>query len=140
MVEYRAQFLKELEAPGPYLVEFRNNGSMEEKVYPSDCAVNGPNKRPVILITHDENTFSANDGRHQAWLKKGDVFLRPKGRGKGIMVSDFLLFWKRLNLFHLQSHEREALIVFGIPEKAAKIFEYGQEDGYWNGAKVVNQI
>ena len=62
VIEYRAQFLKELEAFGPYLVEFRNDGSMEEKAYPSDCAVNGPNKRPVILITHDESTFSANDG------------------------------------------------------------------------------
>lgn len=70
MVKYRAQFLKELEADGLYSVKFRDDGSMEEKVYPSDCAVNGPDKRPVILITHYESTFSANDGRHQAWLKK----------------------------------------------------------------------
>ena len=62
VVEYRAQFLKELEALGPYLVEFRNDSSMEEKVYSSDCAVNGPNKRPVILIIYDESTFLANDG------------------------------------------------------------------------------
>lgn len=60
VVEYQAQFLKELEALGPYLVKFRDDGSMEEKVYPSDCAVNGPNKRPIILITHDEGIFSAN--------------------------------------------------------------------------------
>ena len=140
VVEYRAQFLKKVEALGPYLVKFRDDGSMKEKVYPSDCAVNGPNKRPVILITYDESIFSANDGRHQAWLKKDDAFLRPKRKGKGIIVSDFLLPWKRLNLLHLQSHEREALIASGIPEKAAEIFEYGQEDGYWNTAKVVNQI
>ena len=43
-------------------MEFRDDGSMEEKVYPSDCAVNGLNKRPVILITHDESTFLANNG------------------------------------------------------------------------------
>lgn len=56
------------------------------------------------------------------------------------MVLDFLLLWKQLNLFYLQSHEREALIASRISEKAAKNFEYGQEDGYWNGAKIVNQI
>lgn len=54
MVEYRAQFLKELEAFGPYLVAFRNDSSMKSKVYPLDYVVNGPSKRPVIVITHDE--------------------------------------------------------------------------------------
>ena len=98
-------------------------------MYPLDCAVGGLNKRPVILITHDENTFLANDSRHQAWLKKDDVYLRPKGRGKGIMVSDFLLPWKCLNLFYLQSYKQEALIASSIPEEAAEIFEYGQKDG-----------
>lgn len=62
MIEYSALFLKELELLGHYLVEFRDDDSMEEKVYPLDYAVNGPNKRPVILITYGERTFSANDG------------------------------------------------------------------------------
>lgn len=60
MIEYRAQFLKELETLGPYLVEFRNDDSIEEKVYPSDFAVHSSNKRPVNFITYDESTFSAN--------------------------------------------------------------------------------
>ena len=34
MVKYRAQFLKELKALSLYLIEFRNGGFMEEKVYP----------------------------------------------------------------------------------------------------------
>ena len=56
------------------------------------------------------------------------------------MVSDFLLPWKRLNLFHLQLHKQEAFIASGIFKEATKIFEYGQKDDYWNEAKVVNQI
>ena len=111
-------------------MEFCDDGSIEKKVYLSHCAVNDPNKRPIIFITHDKCTFSANDGWYQAWLKKGDAFLQPKKRGKGTMVSDFLLPWKRLNFFHLQSHKQEALTASGIAEKTAKIFEYGQEDGY----------
>lgn len=63
-------------------------------------------------------------------MKKGDAFLCPKWWGKNIIISDFLLLWKRLNLFHLQLYEWEAFIVSGIFEKAAEIFGYGQEDGY----------
>ena len=61
VIEYRAQFLKKLEALDLYLVEFCDDGSMEEKVYSSDFAVGGSNKRQVILITHNESTFLAND-------------------------------------------------------------------------------
>lgn len=113
---------------------------MIPKQYPPDCAVNGPNRRPCILITHDESTFSANDGKHQAWLKEGHAFLRPKSREKRIMISDFLLPWKRFNLFHLKKEKRKALTEAGVPQEAAEIFEYGQENGYWDGAKVVNQV
>ena len=101
MVEYWAQFLKKLEALGSYLVKFYNNSSMEKKAYFLDCAVNGPNKRPVILITYDKSIFLANNSRYQVWLKKTDAFLHPKKRKKDIMVSDFLLPWKCLNLLYL---------------------------------------
>lgn len=91
VVEYRKKFLAEIQALKPYLVEFEENGSMKPKDYPKDCAVGGPDKRPVILVTHDESTVNANDGRRQVWQKDGHSTLRPKGRGKGIIVSDFLL-------------------------------------------------
>ena len=47
-------------------------------------------ERALVLVTHDEATFSANDAPSYGWLKDGQVPLRPKGRGKGIMVSAFL--------------------------------------------------
>lgn len=56
------------------------------------------------------------------------------------MILDFLLPWKRLNLFHLREKKQEALKAVKVSEKAAELFEYGQEDGYWDDAKVVNQI
>lgn len=62
VVEDRHQFLSELEKLSPYLVEFCDNGTMIPKKYLFDCAVNGLNCQPCILITHDESTFSANDG------------------------------------------------------------------------------
>ena len=62
VVEYQALFLKELEALCPSLVEFHDHGSMEERMYLSDYAVNSANKRPVILIIHDESIFLLDDG------------------------------------------------------------------------------
>lgn len=45
-------------------MKFCNNGSIKKKVYFSDFAVNSSNKKPIILITNDENTFLANDSQY----------------------------------------------------------------------------
>ena len=39
-----------------------------------------------MLVTHDKSPVNANDAASHGWLKDGQVPLRPKGRGKGIMV------------------------------------------------------
>ena len=65
MVKYRETFLDEMKALLPYFVEFSEDGSILPKVYLKDCAVSGPNKRPIIMITHNESTFLANDGQQK---------------------------------------------------------------------------
>jgi hypothetical protein len=45
----------------------------------------------LILVTHDESIFYANDQRKKLWQRVNDkAVLRPKGEGTSIMVSDFL--------------------------------------------------
>ena len=61
VVEDRINFLRRMEELKPYMVEFDENGAMKPKVYPSDCVVEGENRRPIIVITHDKYTFSTND-------------------------------------------------------------------------------
>ena len=51
----------------PYLVEFDSERNMKEKVYPDDCQVRIENCQPVIVVTHDECIFSANDGKTHGW-------------------------------------------------------------------------
>ena len=53
-----------------------------------------PGQKPLVLVTHDESTFNANDGKRRLWMEKGKQPLRPKARGKGLMVSDFLT-WRK---------------------------------------------
>jgi hypothetical protein len=65
VVEYRQKFLEDMHRLLPCLVEFVADGSIQEKVYPADGTVGGPDRRPIVMITHDESIFSANDGKHQ---------------------------------------------------------------------------
>ena len=143
VVEDCKVFLNKMEELKPYIVKFDKNSAMKPKAYPPDCAVGGNHRRPIIVITHDECTFSANDGIRKAWARKGDTFLRPKGRGQGIMVSEFILPYGRLNLAFLTPEKREEVIQqTGLKfTEAAEIFEYGKNnDGYWNGAKLHKQV
>lgn len=46
--------------------------------------------QPLILVTQDECTFNANDGRHFISVHPEHNPLRKKGRGQGLHVSEFL--------------------------------------------------
>lgn len=59
----------------PYLVEFKEDDTMKDKNYPLDYALRGENCRPVIVITNDECTFSANDSIRKAWTHIDEIFL-----------------------------------------------------------------
>jgi hypothetical protein len=57
VVKYRNEiFLKSWQELSSQFVSFSENGSWEE---PSDLQ---SDKKPVVLVTHDESTFNANDG------------------------------------------------------------------------------
>ena len=139
VVEEQNLFSTQMEESKPYMVEFNEDGAMKAKEYPVDYVVGGDKRRPIIKITHDECTFSANDGAQKAWTREGDTFLRPKGRGQEIMTSDFLLSFGRINLASLFSQERKGVVEkCGLLEtEAVEIFEYGKNNnGYWDGAKL----
>jgi hypothetical protein len=55
------------------------------------------------------------------------------------MVSDFLLRWSRLNLLLSlpRTRQQEWLGLGIIPLEAAVFFEYGKEEGYWDGKMLI---
>ena len=55
-------------------------------------------KKPLVLVIHDESIFSANDEKRRVWKEKEKSPLRPKRKGKGIMVSKFLIPIRRLRI------------------------------------------
>ena len=68
----------------PFLVTWGEEGHM---IMPQN---HPPGQRPLVVVTHDESTFSANDGSWRLWMENGKPPLRPKAGGKGLMISDFL--------------------------------------------------
>ena len=65
VVEYRETFLSKLKLLLPYFMGFSDNSSILPKAYPDNCIVGGSDQRPIIMITHDKNTFSANNSRQK---------------------------------------------------------------------------
>ena len=84
VVRYRKIFLEKFKELEPKLAKWDEQGELIGGPTPPDGG------RWLVVVTHDESTFQVNDGRRQMWLLKDKDPLRPKGVGKGIMVSEFL--------------------------------------------------
>ncbi|KAJ7147720.1 hypothetical protein C8R43DRAFT_854680, partial [Mycena crocata] len=129
VVAYRAAFVKRwMEEYEPRMVSYDNDGNplKELEEYTLQGKYCGQKFR-IILVTHDESTFFANDRKQVGWIHpsfKGKP--QPKGEGQSIMVSDFLtLEWGRL--IH---GKREAQLFF----RAGK-----NRDGYFASEHVLKQ-
>ena len=93
------------------------------------------------MITHDKSTFCAHDSRQKIWTLEGHGIFHPKSKRRGIMVSDLLLLWSRLNVFSLPSQQQTDLVNSGISLEVATYFEYSKmEEGYWTGEHLLDQI
>ena len=57
-----------------------------------------PGEKPLVLATRDESKFSANDGKRQGWVNKGQQPLCQKTEERGIMVSGFLTLSGKLEV------------------------------------------
>lgn len=149
VVEYRNEFVKKWYDMMPYVREWEEemeeiDGEMKitglrkkEKEAVKDGKFE--NIKEIILVAHDESTFSANDGRRSCWIKEGESVLRPKGRGRGIMVSEFLTGSGRLRV--RDEIPDSELSKEGLERDATVYFEYGNKtEGYWKGENLVEQV
>ena len=47
-------------------------------------------RRKLVLIFYDESIFHSNDDQGWMWGEKGKTIFKPKGQGRGIIVSDLI--------------------------------------------------
>ena len=141
VVEYRGKFLRKMVALG-FLNE--DNAPTEEakQALPTDLEC-PPKERleKTVIVFHDESTFQANDYEKTQWGTKDQHMLVPKGRGAGIMVSDFIT--EQDGYLHLTEAEyQEGLEKYpNLKRYARASIEYGEnKDGYWTSERFINQI
>lgn len=85
----------------------------------------------LVWITHDESVFYANDDGGKGWSSKSDPDLSKKGKGRSVMVSEFLCV----------CHGRLFQTKNGKKEFVTEILHVGKNaEGYWTNEHVVNQL
>ncbi|RPA90985.1 hypothetical protein L873DRAFT_357577 [Choiromyces venosus 120613-1] len=96
----------------------------------------------LIMILHDELTFNSNNGHHQVWQSSEQMFLQPKSKGRGIMISNVLYFYGRVKVPEQTTCEEIVLAGHDLMHhEATEYFEYGKNnEGYWTGEYLVNHI
>lgn len=90
VVEYRKGFVERWKEYEKRFLTFDNDGQ------PSNTLVGFPvpqvGRFRIILVTHDESTFYANDRRKSKWVHTSETAVaEQKGEGVSLMVSDFLV-------------------------------------------------
>ena len=126
VVEYREQFVERFKEYEKRMVTYDNDGGI--LTTPTGFPVpQGPRFR-LILVTHDESTFYANDRRKSEWIHASQKAVpQPKGDGASIMISDFLTSewgW-------LRDNEDEARVVF---------YAGKNRDGYFTADDLLKQV
>lgn len=141
VVEYRRTFLRRMVGLGFLNQE---NAPTEEarNALPADLSL--PPREMLdktVVIFHDESTFQANEDQPTLWAEKGASVMRPKSKGSGIMVSDFIE--ERAGYLHLTDSEyaRARQGDASIRKYARQLFEYGEsKEGYWTSQKFMSQL
>lgn len=61
IVEEWKNFIRKIKKLKPYMIEFKENSAINNKIYPFDYIVYNNDYCPIIIITHNKYIFSAND-------------------------------------------------------------------------------
>ena len=100
-------------------------------------------KKKLVLIFHDESIYHSNEDQGWQWSEEGKITIKPKGLGRGLMVSDFIDEYN--GFLHLTADEfaQACQSHTDLPSstKARCIVKYGaNQEGYWNSDKFICQV
>jgi hypothetical protein len=85
----------------------------------------------VVWVTHDESIFYANDDGGKVWTNASHPDLPKKGRGRSIMVSDFLC----------PCHGRLSTQSGSGLSFVTELLHVGKaQEGYWTSEHVIKQV
>jgi hypothetical protein len=93
------------------------------------------------FFCHDESTFQSNEDQSLQWGLKGSKMMKPKSRGAGIMVSDFIDEHSGFLAYTDEEYERAKALNPSAKKYGRAFLEYGEnKEGYWTRDKFMEQI
>ena len=142
VVTYRQKYLRKMVSLG--FINKDNAPTQEAaQCLPEDlrCPPKEQLEKTIILF-HDESIFSANEDQGSQWGEKDNFAIKPKSKGSGIMISDFI---DEVNGYLRLSDTEYSLakIKYGnnIKKEAQEYLEYGESrEGYWTSNKFLAQM
>ncbi|KAF0690235.1 Aste57867_18360 [Aphanomyces stellatus] len=124
VVEYRKYFCKSWLSLIDQMVSF-SGPEMDVVEPPLDLS------RQVVWVTHDESIFYANDDGGRVWTNKAHPDIPKKGRGRSIMVSDFLC----------PCHGRLYMPNGDAKQFVTEVLHVGKDqEGFWTSDHVIMQV
>ena len=141
VVEYRSKFLRKMVGLG--FLNSSNSPSEDAKSAVSKFNIQPPQHfiDKTVIIFHDESTFQSNDDQPTLWGEKGTTVMRPKSKGSGIMISDFIDEKNGFLALTKEEYDRAVVNDPSIRMYARQFLEYGESrEGYWASDKFIVQI
>ena len=137
VVKSREEFLKQITDP-------KKSHKPPPPCSDETAPVPGPDaesQKQLVLIYHDENIFTINEGQTWMWATEDAPVIQPKTKGSGIMVSDFI---DQHNGYLRLTDTEFAVGKTADPQMvqmARALLEYGAErEGYWTSEKFMANI
>lgn len=91
-----------------------------------------------VFFFHDESTYNSNETQ---WGERGQHMLRPKSKGSGIMVSDFVDERHGYLAMTNEEYQNASNDDPAITKGARQLLAYGENrEGYWTCEKFVHQL
>ena len=139
VIEYRQEFLRKMVKIG--FLHFTNAPTEDAgKALPDDPPVLERRSKTAVFF-HDESTFQSNEDQSLQWGLKGTHVMKPKSKGAGIMVSDFIDEYNGFLALTDDEYKRAAEVNPSQKQYARAFLEYGENrEGYWNRDRFIDQM
>jgi hypothetical protein len=141
VIESRKTFLRKMVKIG--FLHFTNAPTEEAKqALPDDLDPPIQERREkTVVFFHDETTFQSNEDQSSQWGVHGTKVMRPKSKGAGIMISDFIDEHNGFLSLTDEEYERAKQANPSAKKYARRFLEYGENrEGYWTRDKFIAQM
>ena len=141
VIESRKLFLRKMKKIG--FLHFTNAPTEDTiKALPQDFDPPTNDRRSkTVVFFHDESTFMSNEDQSTQWGLKGEKMMKPKSKGAGIMVSDFVDEFNGFLALSNEEYQAAKATKCNILPYAWECLEYGESrEGYWTRDKFIAQM